>query len=79
MINTANAAALVKGAAATPQKTVKVEVTRAFCIKGERQEVGAACEVPEGLARELVSAGKAVPFIEKPAAARRPARQEKSE
>lgn len=81
MVNVANAAALVQGAAAAPQKTVKVEVTRAFCLKGERFEVGTAVEVPEVLARELQSNGKAVPHVEKPAAAKPAvrARQEKPE
>jgi hypothetical protein len=75
VISAANAAALIKGAAATPQKTVKVEVTRAFCIKGQRLEVGTAVEVPEALARELQSTGKAVPYTEKAAPAK-PARAE---
>jgi hypothetical protein len=80
VITTTNAAALVKGAAASPQpKVVKLEVTRPFCIAGVRQELGAALEVAEGLARELVSMGKAVRYVEKPAEAKPAARvQEKS-
>lgn len=77
MIATSNAAALVKGAAAPAARLVKVEVTRAFCMKGERVEVGATLEVPEALARELMSNGKVVPFVEKPAAKPAPRAQEK--
>lgn len=65
MIATSQAAALVKGAAATARKAVKVTVTRAFCVHGKRLEVGAALEVAESVARQLMSDGKAVAFIEK--------------
>lgn len=64
MIKTAEGAALVKGVAPNQPKLVKVTVTRAFCMKGQRLESGAALEVPEVLARQLMSDGKAAPFIE---------------
>ena len=67
MIATTNAAALVKGAAAAAPKVTKVEVTRAFCMQGERFEIGAELELPDPLARQLVSDGKAVQCTEKPA------------
>ena len=37
----------------------QVKVTRAFCLAGLRQEVGAVVEVSESLAAELVATGKA--------------------
>lgn len=69
-LTTAQGAALVKGAAPTPRKVVKVEVTRAFCVAGVRLDVGATLEVTEALAQELAGCGKAIPYVEKPAPAR---------
>lgn len=37
---------------------VKVKVTRAFCIEGERVEVGKVIEVEKALAIELSANGK---------------------
>lgn len=37
---------------------VKVKVTRAFCIDGERVEVGKVIEVEKALAIELAASGK---------------------
>jgi hypothetical protein len=71
-------AALVKGAAPTAPKVVKLEVTRAFCMQGKRIEVGATLEVPGPLASELVTNGKATPYVEKPQAAAKTSGQEKS-
>lgn len=69
-LSTQQAGALVKGAPAVAQKLVKLEVTRAFCIQGVRQEIGSVLEVPEGLAIELKAMAKAVAYVEKPAPAR---------
>lgn len=69
-LTTAQGAALVKGAAPTSPKVVKVEVTRAFCVSGVRLDVGATLEVSEAMARELASTGKAIPYVDKPAPAR---------
>ncbi len=75
---TPHGAALVKGAASTPAKPVKLEVTRAFCMQGKRLEVGATLEVPGPLAGELITNGKARPYVEKPAPAAKAAGQEKT-
>jgi hypothetical protein len=78
VITTQEAGALVKGAPAAKPKVVKLTVTRAFCIAGARQEVGATVEVTEALGRELASMGKAIAYVEKPAEAKSAARgQEK--
>lgn len=65
MIATSNAGALVKGAPASQAKLVKLTVTRAFCIAGVRQELGATVEVTEALGRELASMGKVIAYVEK--------------
>lgn len=44
---------------------VKVKVTRAFCIDGERVEAGKVIEVEKALAIELSSSGKATEAIAK--------------
>lgn len=38
---------------------MRVTVTRAFLIGGERQEVGTTVDVDEAFARELIAMGKA--------------------
>jgi hypothetical protein len=40
---------------------MEIEVIRAFCIGGERQEVGSQIEVDDRFARELMHNGKARP------------------
>ena len=45
--------------------TIKVKVTRAFCLKGKRQEVDKVIELDGGLAKELNAIGK-VTFDVKP-------------
>lgn len=77
MISVENSAALVKGAAPAATAVVKLEVVRAFCIKGVRQEVGDTVEVQAATARELMAMGKAVAYVDKPAAATRAAPKER--
>ena len=43
--------------------TMKIEVTRPFCIGGDRQETGAQIDVDERFGRELIHNGKAVRFV----------------
>ena len=57
---TASGSPLVAGTSASIMKTVTVKVTRAFLMKGVRQEVGTILEVDNVLAGELRSAGKAI-------------------
>lgn len=45
---------------------VKVKVTRAFCIDGERVEEGKVVEVEKALAVELAALGKAIEAPAKP-------------
>lgn len=69
-LTTSQAGALVKGAPAAKPKFVQLEVSRPFCIAGVRKEVGDVVEVSESLARELVSIGKAIAYVAKPAPAK---------
>ena len=46
---------------------MKIEVTRAFSIAGERQEVGTELDVDIRFARELIHNAKARPATEKSA------------
>lgn len=78
MISVANSGALVQGAPQSAPKVVKLEVARAFCIAGVRKEVGEIVEVPAPLAKELSAMGKAIAYVEKPAAPKR-APKEKTE
>lgn len=41
-----------------PETTMKTIVTRAFFLKGERQDVGTELDVDDHLARELIHNGK---------------------
>lgn len=68
---TAQGSALVAGSnAGGGPATVAVRVLRAFCIRGERQDVGTVLpEVPRLFARELISVGKAELYIEVAASA----------
>lgn len=47
--------------------TVKITVTRAFCIGGVAQEVSSSLEVSKALSVELISLGKAELAADKPA------------
>ena len=38
---------------------MEIVVVRAFCLQGERQEVGASLDLPDALAREMLALGKA--------------------
>jgi hypothetical protein len=40
---------------------MKVKVLRAFCIRGERQEIGAELDVADAFGRQLVQLGQAAP------------------
>lgn len=79
MISVENSAALVKGAAPSAPKIVKLTVTRSFYVAGIRKDVGDVVEVPEQQARELTSLGKAIAYVEKPAAPRKAPPKEKPE
>jgi hypothetical protein len=60
---------------------MKIEVTRAFCIAGERQEVGSVLDVEPKFAAELIhnqKAVKATEQAEKPVA-KKTAAKEKTE
>ena len=37
-----------------------ITVTRAFCLGGQRQDVGSTIDMPDALARELIGQNKAV-------------------
>ena len=39
---------------------MKIEVTRPFCLAGERLEIGAQADVDDRFGRELIHNGKAV-------------------
>ena len=71
MISVENSGALVKSASQSATKVVKLEVVRAFCIDGVRKEVGDTVEMQSATARELVAMGKAIAYVEKPAAPKR--------
>jgi hypothetical protein len=68
---------------------MKIEVTRPFCLAGERLEIGYQAEVDDRFARELIHNGKAAKVeeaapaaeapAEAPAARRRKAAQEGAE
>ena len=63
----AKASALVAGSnpGGAGAAEVEVQVVRAFCIRGERQEPGSVIRVAPTLARELVYIGKASATIDK--------------
>lgn len=73
MLSTQTAAALAARelARATPPapRMAAVRVLRAFCLAGQRQEIGAELELPAPLAAELRSAGKVEPITTPPEAA----------